>query len=150
MLRPVYHGHESTRKLKELVRAYESLSVDTQKTMARIKAIYRGRGIRTPGRSVYQAKQRDQWLALLTEPGLRQRAAWLYDQLDHLRPLRKKAKETMLAESRNHRAVGLLRKIPQLGSYPGGVHRGYRRHAPSFSNQASISGAMPAWPSSRA
>lgn len=115
LLRSVYHGHETTRTLKELVRAYETLSIDTQRTMARIKAIYRGRGIRTPGRIVYQAKQREQWLSLLTEPGLRQRTTWLYEQLDHLRPLRKKAKETMLAESRKHRAVGLLRKIPQLG-----------------------------------
>src|SRR5206468_3185893 len=49
MLRTVYHGHEATRKLKELVRGYETLSSDTQRTMARIKAIFRGRGIWTPG-----------------------------------------------------------------------------------------------------
>jgi transposase len=115
MLRPVYHGHQATGKLKELVRAYESLSVDTQRTMARIKAIYRGRGLSTPGRGVYQAKQRDRWLGLLTEPGLRQRAAWLFEQLDQLRPLRRTAKETMLAESRKHEAVKLLKTIPQLG-----------------------------------
>ena len=60
MLRSVYHGHEATRQLKELVRAYETLSIDTQRTMARIEAIYRGRGIRTPGRGVYQARQRQQ------------------------------------------------------------------------------------------
>ena len=115
MLRSVYHGHEATRKLKELVRAYETLSSDTQRTMTRIKAIYRGRGIPTPGRGVYQAKQREQWLGKLTEPGLQQRAAWLYEQLDQLKPLRKKAKQAMLTESRAHRAVGLLRTIPQLG-----------------------------------
>ena len=115
MLRSVYHGHEATRKLKELVRAYDTFSSDTQRTMNRIKAIYRGRGIPTPGRGVYQAKQRQQWLEKLAEPGLRQRAAWLYEQLDQLRPLRKKAKPAMLTESRAHRAVGLLRTIPQLG-----------------------------------
>jgi transposase len=115
MLRSVYHGHEATRKLKELVRAYETLSIDTLRTMARIKAIYRGRGIRTPGRGVYQPKQRDQWLETLTEPGIRQRATWLYEQLDQLQPLRRKAKQTMLIESRAHRAVSLLRTIPQLG-----------------------------------
>ena len=74
MLRSVYHGHEATRKLKELVRAYETFSSDTQRTMNRIKAIYRGRGIPTPGRGVYQAKQREQWFEKLTEPGLQQRA----------------------------------------------------------------------------
>jgi len=33
MLRSVYHGHESTRGLKELVRAYETLSEDSERTM---------------------------------------------------------------------------------------------------------------------
>jgi len=61
LLRSVYHGHEATRNLKELVRAYETLSIDTQRTMARIKAIYRARGIQTPGRGVYQPKQRERW-----------------------------------------------------------------------------------------
>ena len=115
LLRSVYHGDEGTRRLKELVRAYETLSVDTQRTMARIKAIYRGRGIATPGRGVYQAKQREQWLARLPEAGIQQRAAWLFQQLDQLRPLRRTAKDTMLAESRSHRAVNLLKTIPQLG-----------------------------------
>lgn len=116
MLRSVYHGHQETRKLKQLVRGYETLSIDTQRTMVRIKAIYRGRGIRTSGRGVYQPSQREQWLRLLTEPGLRERASWLYEQLDHLRPLRREAKRAMLEESRKHRAVQLLRTIPQLGA----------------------------------
>jgi len=115
MLRSVYHGHEATRKLKEFVRAYETLSADTGRTMVRIKAIYRGRGIRTAGRGVYQIQQREQWLEQLTEPGVRQRVSWLYEQLDQLRPLRRRAKQAMLAESRSHRAVALLRSIPQLG-----------------------------------
>jgi transposase len=115
MLRPVYHGHEAVRKLKELVRGYETLSSDVQRTMVRIKAVYRGRGIRTPGRGVYQVQQREQWLGLLTEPGVTQRMAWLYEELDHLRPLRREAKRAMLQESRTHPAVNLLRTIPQLG-----------------------------------
>jgi transposase len=115
LLRSVYHGHEVTRKLKELVKAYETLSADTARTMVRIKAIYRGRGIRTPGRGVYQIPQRERWLDQLTEPGVRQRVGWLYEQLDQLRPLRRRAKQAMLAEGRTHRAVTLLRSIPQLG-----------------------------------
>jgi transposase len=115
MLRSVYHGREGTKKLKELVRAYESLSSDTQRIMARIKAIYRGRGIPTGGRGVYQVQQRQQWLEKLTESGLRQRAGFLYEQLDYTRPLRKTSKQAMLRESRAHRAVSLLQTIPQLG-----------------------------------
>jgi len=83
MLRSVYHGNEGTRQLKQLARAYQTLLSDTQRTMARIKAMYRSRGIHTPGRGVYQAKQREQWLSRLNDPGVRQRTAWLYEQLDH-------------------------------------------------------------------
>jgi transposase len=115
MLRPVYHGHTAVRKLKELVRGYETLSSDVQRTMARIKAVYRGRGIQTAGRRVYQRQQRQHWLERLTDPGSRQRIAWLYEELDHLRPLRREAKRAMIEESRQHQAVNLLRTIPQLG-----------------------------------
>src|SRR3989441_1650622 len=106
MLRSVHHGHEATRKLKELVRAYETLSIDTQRTMARIKAIYRGRGIRTPGRGVYEPKQRERWLQLLREAGIRQRVAWLYEQLHQLQPLRRKPS----------RHAGRKPKTPSRGS----------------------------------
>ena len=115
LLRSVYHGHEATRKLKELVRGYETLSADTQRTMVRIKAVYRGRGIRTPGRGVYQEQRREEWLEKLTNPGTQQRVKWLYEELDQLKPLRRRAKQAMLAESRNHRGVALLQTIPQLG-----------------------------------
>src|SRR5881296_4691981 len=57
MLRRVYHGNQGGRRLKQLVRAYETLSTDTRRTMVRIKAIYRSRGLQTPGRNVYQPKQ---------------------------------------------------------------------------------------------
>src|SRR5215510_3567558 len=115
LLRPVYQGHDATRELKELVRGYETLSADMQRMMVRIKAIYRAHGIPTSGSGVYQQKQRGQWLQLLTEPGTRQRVRWLYEGLDQLRPLRKQAKQAMLAEGRKHQAFRLLRTIPQLG-----------------------------------
>jgi transposase len=115
LVRAVYHGHDSTRKLKELVRGYETLTIDIIRTMVRIKAIYRGRGIATRGREVYRPREREKWLAQLSEPGVRQRLCWYYEQLDHLQPLRRRAKLEMLAESRKHRAVKLLRSIPQFG-----------------------------------
>jgi len=116
LLRGVYHGHQATRTLKQMVRGYETLSGDTQRAMVRIKAIYRECGIPSSGRGVYQAQQREPWLERLTEPGRRQRAEWLYSELDYLRPLRRQAKQAMVMESRKHRAVELLRTIPQLGS----------------------------------
>ena len=115
MLRSVYHGHQGTQRLKELVRAYQTLSEDTKRTMVRIKAVYGGRGIPSRGRGVYQLTQRAQWLEKLTEPGARQRMEWLYEELDQLALLRRRAKQAVLSESRKHGAVSLLRTIPQLG-----------------------------------
>ena len=89
MLHGVYHGHEATRELKQLVQAYDTFCLDTRRVMSRIKAIYRGRGIPTPGNGVYQLGQREQWLDRLTQPGMRQRAQWLYMELDQVRMLRK-------------------------------------------------------------
>ena len=115
MVRSVWHGHERTRGLKQMVRAYETFTIDTKRTMLPIKAIYRSRGIPTGGSRVYQVTQREQWLGQIPEAGMRQRAAWLYEQLDQVRKLRKQAKAGMLAESRHHRAITLLRSIPQPG-----------------------------------
>jgi transposase len=117
LLRPVYHGHEATRELKELVRGYETLSADVQRMMVRIKAIYRAHGIRTPGSAVYQQKQREQWLQLLTAPGSRQRVSWLYEELDHLRPLRKQAKRAMLAEGRKHQPLACCERFLNWGQF---------------------------------
>jgi transposase len=116
LLRSVYHGHEeATKTLKQLVRAYENLTDDTQRTMVRIKAVYRSRGIACRGREVYQPRQRKQWLEKLSELGARQRMEWLYEELDQLAPLRRRAKQAVITEGGKHRAVALLRTIPQLG-----------------------------------
>jgi transposase len=115
MLRRVHHGNEGSRTLKHLVRGYETLSEDTKRTMVRIKAIFRARGIATPNHDVYQPKQREHWLGQISEAGMRERLSWLYQELDQLKPLRRLARKAMLAEGRKHRAVKLLQTIPQLG-----------------------------------
>jgi transposase len=115
MVRSVWHGRQTTRVLKEMVRSYETFAIDARRTMLRIKALYRSRGIPTTGTGVYQVKQREHWLKQLSEVGMQQRAAWLYQQLDHVRELRKQAKAAVLAEGQRHRAVELLQTIPQVG-----------------------------------
>jgi hypothetical protein len=70
MVRSVWHGRQTTRGLKEMVRSYETFAIDTRPTMLRIKALYRSRGIATTGTGVYQVKQREHWLKQLTEVGM--------------------------------------------------------------------------------
>jgi hypothetical protein len=52
--------------------------------MLRIKALFRARGIKTPGTSVYRPSTRKEWLARLEERGARMRAEALLTELDVL------------------------------------------------------------------
>lgn len=114
-LRAVYHGSADRETLKELARTYLNLVEDGTRVMQRIKALFRARGIRTPGTGVYRADQRAEWLAQLPAGGARVRAEALYRELDVLRDLRPTVKRAMLAEARHDPAWRLLQTIPFLG-----------------------------------
>jgi len=52
-LRSVYHGSPHRATLKALARTYQNLVGDCTRVMQRIKAVFRARGIKTSGSSVY-------------------------------------------------------------------------------------------------
>jgi transposase len=116
-LRAVYHSrspHGET--LRELARAYTNLVEDSTRVMQRLKALFRARGIPTPGKHVCDPAQQAQWVGRLTTgPGVRFRAAALYAELAVLRDLRPRAKAALLAEARKDPAWLVLRTIPFLG-----------------------------------
>src|SRR5260370_37418775 len=88
---------------------------DTTRVMLRLKAIFRGRAIKCAGHDVYRSDQRPQWLGKLSEPGVKQRARLLYEQLEALKPLRQEAKRAMIKEAQRHPALALLSSVPWLG-----------------------------------
>jgi transposase len=114
-LRPVYHGAQGTRALKELAQNYEALVKDNTRIKNRLKAIFRGRGISYESEEIYKYEQRAQWLAQLSERGVRERASQLYEQLAQLDAWVNKARLEMLRESRKQKARKLLLQIPTLG-----------------------------------
>jgi transposase len=115
MLRAVYHGENGLRTLRELARSYEVVSKDLKRVMNRIKALYRGWGIPCTGMQVYSRRHREAWLNKLLQPGVRRRAELFYQQLDGLQVLRRTVRGELLAESRKHQAVNILRQIPFIG-----------------------------------
>jgi len=115
LLRPVYHGENGLRRLKELARAYLTLGKDLTRVMNRVKAIYRSWGIACAGQMVYSPRHRDEWLSKITQASVRPRAELYYEQLDALVLLRKQARQELLAEGKKHQAWKLLRSIPALG-----------------------------------
>ena len=115
-LKAVYHGDNGMRVLKELVRSYDCLVGDTTRVMNRLKAIYRGRAIGCAGHDIYREDRREQWLEKLREPGAKQRASFLYQQLAALKPLRQEAKRLMVKEARRQTAYPWLLSVPQFGA----------------------------------
>lgn len=114
-LRSVYHSSPHRETLRELARTYTNLVEDSTRVMQRLKALFRARGIRTPGTQVYQSAHRAEWLARLSGQGVRFRAAALYAELDVLRDLRPRARVALLTEARRDPALRVLRTIPFLG-----------------------------------
>jgi len=115
MLRPVYHGENGLRTLRELGRSYQTISKDLTRVMNRLKALYRGWGIPCAGTQVYGPRYREEWLNKIPQAGVRRRAELLYQQLDGLQGLRRHLRPEFLAESRKHKAAKLLRQIPCIG-----------------------------------
>jgi transposase len=114
-LRAVYHASPERTTLKELTRSYANLVEDTTRVMLRLKALFRARGIRAPGKGVYHPARRAEWLGRLADRGARLRADTLYAELDVLRQLRPQAKAAMLAEARRDPAWAVLQTIPFFG-----------------------------------
>jgi len=89
LLRPVYHGENGLRTLRELARSYQTISKDLTRVMNRLKAVYRGWGIPCAGTKVYAARYREEWLKKIPQAGVCRRAELLYQQLDELQALRR-------------------------------------------------------------
>ena len=115
LLRPVYHGENGIRTLKELGRSYLTVSKDLTRVMNRVKALYRSWAIACAGTSVYSPRHRAEWLDKIKEVGVRRRAEFFYQELDALRALHRAIRRDLVQESRKHSAAKLLREIPSVG-----------------------------------
>lgn len=114
-LKAVYKGEHQLRKLQELVRSYQCLVSDCTRVKNRIKAIYRARAISYKGDEVYQSNNRQHWLELLKEEGVRNRAQQLFTQLDCIVGLCEQSQKAMIAEAHKHASYKILNSIPTLG-----------------------------------
>lgn len=100
--------------LRELVRIHSMVGRDLVRVQARIKSVYRSRGIATPGSSVYSRRCRGDWQNRLPET-VRRTAARLYEQLDFLVELKARAESDLLRESKKHPILRVLETAPGFG-----------------------------------
>lgn len=115
-LKPVFHNSANVRTLKELVRIYESLVSDGTRSKLRLKAIFRGRAIATPGESIYDAKKAVGQLAGITNSGAAFRARKLLEQIAKINELREETLTEMTREAKRHGAYKILDALPFIGA----------------------------------
>jgi transposase len=100
--------------LREFSRPHMTLVSDVVRTQARIKSIYRSRGVLVSGVDVYGVRRREEWLDQLS-PHSRSRATRLYAHLDFLLDQKKQAESDLLREAKKHSIVKVLETAPGFG-----------------------------------
>ena len=89
---------------------------------------------------------RAEWLAKITEAGVRRRAEIYYQQFDALAALRQEARRELLAEARKHPAMRLLRQVNSLDQPdPRRFVDRSDADAPSLPHQAAAVGLLRDW-----
>jgi hypothetical protein len=111
----VYKGVGQFGQLRELSRGYRMVVSDSVRVQNRIKSLYRSRGIPTGGREVYGPATRETWLRKLPSRS-RPLAEILYEELDGLRRIQKRATKEMLAEVRQYKIARILMTCPGMGA----------------------------------
>jgi transposase len=110
----VFKAPRQFSRLRELSRAHMTLVSDVVRTQARIKSVYRSRGVLVSGVDVYGARRREEWLDQLPSHS-RSRAKRLYDHLDFLLDQKKQAESDLLGEAKKHPIVKVLETAPGFG-----------------------------------
>lgn len=112
--RRVYKARGGYAALGYHAKAYTRLVSDSVRIMARLKSLFRSRGVRVRGQTGYTATGRAAWIAQL--PRVAQpTAALYYAELDGVLTLRAQAAAALLGEARKHAIYRLVRSCPGLG-----------------------------------
>ena len=110
----VFKAPRQFTRLRELSRTHITLVGDVVRAQARIKSLYRARGILVTGVNVYAVRQRKEWQEQLCSTA-RTRATRLYDHLDFLLEQKKQAEADLLREAKKHAIARILETAPGFG-----------------------------------
>jgi transposase len=111
----VFKAPRQFTRLRELSRIHMTLVGDTVRVQARIKSLYRSRGILVSGENVYGVRHREKWQKQLCSSA-RTRATRLYDHLDFMLEQKKQAEVDLFREAKKHPIVRILETAPGFGA----------------------------------
>ena len=110
----VYKSPGTYRGLKEAVYAHRALTRDVARSKNRLRAVFRGRGIRGYGQELYDPNRRQRWLAQLS--GARQCRAKVYaEQLDAQVAIVKEAESWLRQEASLCPILKIITTAPGIG-----------------------------------
>jgi transposase len=110
----VYKHQGPLGELRQLVKAHAAIVTDCRRVQSRIKALYRSRGVSTPGKDVYRPSVREAWLAQLPK-SIQSTAVLLYSQYDALCSIRNQAEKDVVRESHRYPVTRKLETCPGMG-----------------------------------
>jgi transposase len=110
----VYKHQGPFGELRQLVKTHAIVVTDCRRVQSRLKALYRSRGVPTPGEDVYKVSARDKWLDLLPKKS-RSSAELLYFNYDATKALRNRSKKEMIRESHRFPITKKLETCPGMG-----------------------------------
>jgi transposase len=110
----VFKSPRQFTMLREFSRTHMTLVTDVVRTQARIKSVYRSRGVPVAGVDVYGPRRREEWLKQLPASS-KIRATRLYTHLDFLLEQKKQAEADLLREGKKHPIVKILETAPGFG-----------------------------------
>jgi hypothetical protein len=114
----VFKAPRQFTRLRELSRIHMTLVSDTVRVQARIKSLYRSRGVLVTGVNVYGLRHRGEWQSQLPSSN-QTRAARLYDHLDFLLEQKKEAEADLLREAKQHLCLVTIRYRGETASFSG-------------------------------
>jgi len=110
----VFKAPAQFRRLREIARVLEMLVRDVVRVQARLKSIYRSRGVTTPGATVYSVKNRQEWLSELP-PASAYAATKLYEHYDALTGIKDQTTADLITEAKLCPIARILQTAPGLG-----------------------------------
>jgi len=110
-LKPVYHQTHSVAELKELVAIYNQLTKDRTRVINRLRSVFRSQALTI---KLEDKAKRGEFIKQLPSAARRQRAEFLFAELDTLDKLQSSARSKMKAEAKKHPDYKRLQSMPGI------------------------------------
>jgi transposase len=110
-LKPVYHQRHQVGDLKHLVAIYEQLTTDRTRVINRLRAVFRSQALTI---KLSDKTKRGEYTKRFSSDAQRQRAEFLFAELDHLDQLQRSAKRKVEAEASKHPDYRRLQTMPGI------------------------------------